>query len=373
MLYGLHDAPRGWYECVRKHLVEKQGLTPSENDECLFTNKDKTLVVVVHVDDFLSTGTPAALAKYRKALHHAFKMTGDKVKEYFGLDVHIDKNRKRAALSAKTYITNMVKKLGISEKKGVHTPLDPENPLPRIPGLTKDKVLQKRYRSLVGSILHPANTCRPDVSAAARELSTHLLNPQEQHVKAAERVCQYLYNTKELELAYNGYSKSRLYGTCDASHNSEPSAKGVTGYTFHLNGGSVSWKSSTQKLVALSSCESELIAVDMCTRELRSVLGIMKDMGIEVNGPTEIGQDNMATITLINDGHFNARTRHIDLRFHHTHQQQQLGVLQVKYLDTHNMSADALTKQLPKHSFILHRSVLLGHQALRWPDLSPPK
>jgi hypothetical protein len=147
----------------------------------------------------------------------------------------------------------------------------------------------------------------------------------------------------------------------------------VTGYTFHLNGGSVSWKSSTQKLVALSSCESELIAVDMCTRELRSVLGIMKDMGIEVNGPTEIGQDNMATITLINDGHFNARTRHIDLRFHHTHQQQQLNVLQVKYLDTHNMSADALTKQLPKHSFILHRSVLLGHQALRWPDLSPPK
>jgi transposase InsO family protein len=369
MLYGLHDAPRGWFECVKKHLIEGQGLTQSGHDECLFMNADKTLVVVVHVDDFLSTGTPAALKKYRDALHHEFKMTGGPVTEYFGLDVKIDKTRRRASLSAQTYIINMVKKLGISPKK-VSTPLEPDAPLQRMPGITTDKVLQKRYRSLVGSILHPANTCRPDVAAAARELSTHLLHPTQEHVKAAERVCQYLYNTKELELAYNGYSPSRLYGTCDASHNSEPEAKGVTGYTFHLNGGSVCWKSSTQKLVALSSCESELIAIDMCTRELRSVLGIVKDMGIRMLGPTEVGQDNLATITLVNDGHFNARTRHIDLRFHHAHQQQQLGTLKVVYLDTHNMSADVLTKQLPVHSFLLHRSVLLGHQALKWPPLT---
>ena len=79
----------------------------------------------------------------------------------------------------------------------------------------------------------------------------------------------------------------------------------------------------------------------------------------------------MATITLINDGRFNARTKHNDLRFHHAHQQQQLGTMKVRYLDTHNMSADVLTKQLPKHSFELHRKVLLGHAERKWPKLSP--
>ena len=371
MLYGLHDAPRGWFECVRTHLTEDQGLIQSQHDECMFTNKDKTLVVVVHVDDFMCTGTPAEIKKYRDALHYRFTMTGGKATEYFGLNVNIDKARKRATLSAKTYITNMMTKLGIQANIKIKTPLCPETPLPRLEGVTTDKVLQKRYRSLVGSILHPANTCRPDVSAAARELSTHLLHPDKRHVDAAVRTVQYLYNTRSMELAYTGYSKSRLYGTCDASHNSEPEAKGVTGYTFHLNGGAVCWKSSTQKLVALSSCESELIAIDMCTRELRSVLGVISDMGIDTSVPAIVGQDNMATIQLVNEGRFNARTKHIDLRFHHAHQQVKMGTMEVKYLDTHNMSADVLTKQLPRHSFELHRAVLLGHKELKWPELSP--
>ena len=371
MIYGLHDAPRGWFECVKQHLIEDQGLIQSQHDECLFTNKDKTLIIVCHVDDFLSTGTPAALKKYRDALHYRFTMTGGLATEYFGLEVKIDKKRKRAALSAKTYITNMVSKLGVGIDVRVKTPLDPVIPLPRPEGVTTDKILQKRYRSLVGSILHPANTCRPDVAAAARELSTHLLHPDKRHIDAAVRTVQYLYNTRSLELAYTGYSKSRLYGTCDASHNSEPQAKGVTGYTFHLNGGTVSWKCTTQKLVALSSCESELIAIDMCTRELRSVIGIISDMGIDTSEPAVIGQDNMATIQLVNDGRFNARTRHIDLRFHHAHQQMKLGVMKVEYLDTHNMSADVLTKQLPRPSFELHRAVLLGHRELKWPELTP--
>jgi hypothetical protein len=94
-------------------------------------------------------------------------------------------------------------------------------------------------------------------------------------------------------------------------------------------------------------------------------------MGIDTSEPAVIGQDNMAAIQLVNDGRFNARTRHIDLRFHHAHQQMKLGVMKVKYLDTHNMSADVLTKQLPRPSFELHRAVLLGHRELKWPELTP--
>jgi hypothetical protein len=34
-LYGLHDAPMGFYQCLRQHLVEDQSFVQSANDEYL--------------------------------------------------------------------------------------------------------------------------------------------------------------------------------------------------------------------------------------------------------------------------------------------------------------------------------------------------
>ena len=48
--------------------------------------------VNVHVDDFLSTGTPSLLADYRRKLHKAFKMTGGLVDRHYGLRIRRGKN-----------------------------------------------------------------------------------------------------------------------------------------------------------------------------------------------------------------------------------------------------------------------------------------
>ena len=216
--------------------------------------------------------------------------------------------------------------------------------------------------------MHPATTCRPDVAAAVRELSMHLVHPTERHVKSAGRVAQHLWTTKHLCLHYGRESgATTFYGTSDAAHNATHDCRGVTGWSFHLAGASIAWKSRAQDIVSLSSTESELIAVDEATRELRFLIKILKDFDVDIDQPVLLGQDNLSTITLINSTHFNARTRHVALRYHHCGEQQTLGALKIEHLSTDHIPSDVLTKQLDRPAHERHTAVLLGHRPLSWP------
>ena len=64
---------------------------------------------------------------------------------------------------------------------------------------------------------------------------------------------------------------------------------------------------------------------------------------------------------------FNARTKHLSLRYHHCGDQQRAGVVKLQYLPTSDIASDALTKQLPADSFSKHRAVLMGHERTQWP------
>ena len=87
--------------------------------------------------------------------------------------------------------------------------------------------------------------------------------PTQVHIAAALRVVDYLWTTQNHELRYGlDTGVATFYGTCDAAHNATADCKGITGWSFSLAGAAVAWKSRTQDLVSLSSCESELIAVD---------------------------------------------------------------------------------------------------------------
>ena len=371
-LYGLHDAPLGWYLAVRDHMVKDQGFTQSPNDECLFYKKD--IYVVVHVDDFASTGSPTAIAAYRKALHFKFAMTGGKISEYYGLGIKVDKQAGNITVSSEDYINRTRKKLKLMfnhEARTVFTPGLPEETLPVLVGECKATKLHHEYRAIVGSIMHAATTARPDVEAVVKALACHLQHPGEQHLKAAYRAFDYLNTTKTWKLTYtNSTSKEyQFYGTSDASHNTEADAKGITGWSFHFAGGCVSWKSHKQSLVALSSTESEIIAVDEATRELRFLNKLRKDFKIGDDKPTPMAQDNMSTLELIRSQHFNPRTRHISLRYHHTGEQQALGVLQSAYCPTDRIPSDLLTKPLARELHHRHAKVLLGMEPIEWEEL----
>ena len=145
-----------------------------------------------------------------------------------------------------------------------------------------------------------------------------------------------------------------------------PSMKGVTGWSFHKQRAAVAWKATNQTIVSLFSTEAELIAVDDATREVRFLHKLLLDFDIDVDMPTRIAQDNQSTIALVESKHFNARTKHVALRYHHTAEQQREGMLKVEYQPTDDMPADALTKALPQAAHQKHANVLLGRTPYKW-------
>jgi transposase InsO family protein len=374
MLYGLHDAPMGWFKEVRKHLVEEQGLIQSRNDECLFYRPDGKLYVICHVDDFAATGETEALAEYRTQLYQRFKMTGGDIKEYFGLNVTNDKEKGIVTLSVESHMEKIMKKLKL-QPKAYTTPMNPEAVLPKRHGPCEDLKLQKRYRTLVGSAQHAAVTCRPDAAYAVRELASHLTHPLQAHIQAAERLIQYLYHTRKERLEFHRHGRkgdpilTTFYGTCDASYNTTHDSKGITGWAYQIGNGAVAWKCKAQPIVSLSSCEAELIAIDYAVRELRYLHKLLEDFGQNVTTtPTIVGQDNTSTITLCESRHFNQRTKHLALRYHHVGDEIRKGTVTLKYLCTDEMTADILTKALYHNQFVRHREVLLGHKQLLWSE-----
>ena len=93
---------------------------------------------------------------------------------------------------------------------------------------------------------------------------------------------------------------------------------------------------------------------------------MLKEFGQQVRMPTTIGQDNMSTIALTNSRHFNARTKHVALRYHHVGDQVKEGVVKVEYLPTADMTADALTKPLAAGPHNKHKAVMLGREICNW-------
>ena len=71
----------------------------------------------------------------------------------------------------------------------------------------------------------------------------------------------YPYWNKDMFLDYGGDKRFVVKGYVDASFDTDPDdSKSETGYVFLLNGGTVSWCSSKQSVVAGSTCEAEYIA-----------------------------------------------------------------------------------------------------------------
>ena len=93
-------------------------------------------------------------------------------------------------------------------------------------------------------------------------------NPGPSHLIAAKRILQYLKGTAHLCITYrrqdsedNEHMANLVWGYADADHAGDPeSHRSVTGYVMLMNSLAVSWSSTRQAIVALSSSEAEFYA-----------------------------------------------------------------------------------------------------------------
>jgi len=117
-----------------------------------------------------------------------------------------------------------------------------------------------------------------------------------------------------------------------------------------LNNGAIAWKSRRQPTVALSTMESEYMALTEATKELKWIRTLLAELGHSnesaVKPPTTLFSDNQSAIALANNPVSHARVKHIDLRHHFVREAIADRIIWVQYIPTDEMTADSLTKAL---------------------------
>jgi len=106
--------------------------------------------------------------------------------------------------------------------------------------------------------------------------------------------------------------------------------------------------------------EAEYIACSHATRDSLWLRRMMKKaagaMGVKiVDGLVPIGCDNQGAIKLITSGVVRQKSKHIDVKYHHVHNEQVKGAVKFQYVTSASNPADLLMKPLavPQHKQLL--------------------
>lgn len=147
-------------------------------------------------------------------------------------------------------------------------------------------------------------------------------------------------------------SMTELKGYSDADFASDvETRRSTTGYAFRMANGIVTWASQRQKLVSLSTTESEYIAAATASREAVWLRTLLTGMGHRCDEPTILYIDNQSTIRLVRNPEFHKRTKHIDVKYHYIREKVENPEISVAFVPTETQLADIFTKALPRNRF----------------------
>nr|GEU92154.1 hypothetical protein [Tanacetum cinerariifolium] len=117
-LYGLHQAPKAWYETLSTYLLDN-GFQKRKIDKTLFIrrHKDDSLLVQVDVDDIIFGSTKKELCNaFEKMMHEKFQMSSMGELTFF-LGLQVKQKQDGIFISQNKYVAEILNKYGFSEVK----------------------------------------------------------------------------------------------------------------------------------------------------------------------------------------------------------------------------------------------------------------
>ena len=256
-LYGLKQASREWFKKFTKLLLEA-GLMVCDSDPCLFRNKEKTLYVIIYVDDFLITAESKKLInEIARKLSKSLSMQNlGEPKVFLGVQIERNQARKEIRISQRTYIESVITKFNL-ENTSAEVPMNPSIDLRKPSEIREAKMRDIPYRELIGCLMYISVQTRPDIAYAVSKLARYFANYDGSHWNAAKQVAKYLNSTKNLGLIYGSQSLTHVEGSCDVDWaGDKDSRKSTTGILFTFGNTAFIWKSRLQNIVASSTMEA---------------------------------------------------------------------------------------------------------------------
>ncbi|GJR39374.1 putative ribonuclease H-like domain-containing protein [Tanacetum coccineum] len=279
-LYGLHQAPRAWYETLSSFLMENGFRRVNQQPDGIFISQDKYVADILKKFDFLSIKTATTPIESNKPL----------VKEEDGVDVD------------------------------VHI-----------------------YRSMIGSLMY-LTASRPDIMFVICAYARFQVTQKASHLNAVKRIFRYLKHQPKLGLWYPRDSPFELEAYSDSDYGGASlDRKSTTCGCQYLGRRLISWQCKKQTIVANSTTEVEYVATANCCRQVLWIQNQMMDYGFNFMN-TKIHINNESTISVIKNPVAHLRTKHIEIRFHFIRDCYEKRLIEVIKIHTDHNVADLLTK-----------------------------
>ncbi|GJX19665.1 putative ribonuclease H-like domain-containing protein [Tanacetum coccineum] len=270
-LYGLHQAPRAWYETLSTYLLDN-GFYRGQIDKTLFIKRVKNdiLLVQVYVDDIIFGSTKKSLCTdFEQIMHKRFQMSS--VGELtFLLGLQVKQKEDGIFISQDKYVGEILKKFDFSCIRTAITPMETNK------ALTKDEdgedVDVHLYRLMIGSLTYLISS-RPDII--------------------------YLKGRPNLGLWYPKDSPFILEAFSDSDYTGDSlDRKSTTGGCQFIGSRLISWQCKEQTVVANSTTEAKYITASHCCGQVLWIQNQMLDYGYNFM-QTKIHVDNESAICVV--------------------------------------------------------------------------
>ncbi|XP_042038299.1 secreted RxLR effector protein 161-like [Salvia splendens] len=211
------------------------------------------------------------------------------------------------------------------------------------------------YANAIGSVMYLMVSTRPDIAYAVSCLSRYMANPGPVHWEALKWLLRYLKHTTEYELCYSKCNEGvSLTGFVDSNYaNDRDKRKSTTSYVFTICRFCISWKSQLQHIVALSTTESEYIALTEAMKEIVWLKGVLSELKFVKFSPT-VFSDSQSSIKLCKNNVFRDKTKHIDVRFHYIRDIVEKCEVFLQKVHTDINPADMGTESLPFEKLLFY-------------------
>ncbi|GJX06420.1 putative ribonuclease H-like domain-containing protein [Tanacetum coccineum] len=183
-LYGLHQAPRAWYETLSTYLLDN-GFQRGQIDKTLFIKRVKgdILLVQVYVDDIIFGSTKKGLCtEFEKLMHKKFQMSSMGELTFF-LGLQVTQKDDGIFISQDKYVDEILKKFGFSTMKTASTPMETSKPL--LKDAEAEDVDVHLYRSMIGSLMY-LTASRPDIMFVVCACARFQVTPKVSHLHAVK-------------------------------------------------------------------------------------------------------------------------------------------------------------------------------------------
>jgi hypothetical protein len=326
VLYGLNQAPRAWYECLRDFLISN-AFKVRKADPTLFTKtcNGDLFVCQIYVDDIIFGSTNQnSCDKFSRVMMQKFEMSMMGKLNYF-LGFQVKQLKEGTFISQTKYTQDLLKRFGMKDAKPPKTPMGTDGHLDHNKG--GKSVDQKAYRSTIGSLLCLCAS-RPNIMLSVCMCARFQYDPKECHLVAVKRILRYLVYTPCFGIWYPKGFIFDLIEYLDSDYaGCKVDRKSTSGTCRFLGRSLVSWSSKKQTFVALSTAEAEYVAAGQCCMQLLWMRQTIRYFGYNLS-KVPLLCDNDSAIRLADNPVEHIHTKHIDIRHHflRDHQQREIWI-----------------------------------------------